>query len=396
MISNQAILELSELSSEAERLARGSASDRKRADVLLARCNNIRVTGISSDEARAKYTTALVQSLAPKKADDAEYRKKFDPYLAGRVGDEEMRDFLAGTQQISWTSGQTGGYFVPLTYDGIVRESMAQVEPVLSADVTSFTMTDGPFLQPEQISGYDLSTVSAELVAESVQQTAQPIPAVLGGVLRNNLIFKASFAASMEAEVDIPDFAAKITRAASVALARRIGTSVMTGRGGTDISGVVQALGAPSVTNGNSGKLTLADINNIFFSVNRWYRAAPKCGWLMTDGCYKFLRNAVDSQNRPLLNVERDSETLLGKPVYISPSLANLYSSIGLQGALIFGDLASIVIRCSRPQVQRHTELSEADVTRGEALFVGRSRADSAYFDPSGGLFPPLVLAAIN
>ena len=283
-----------------------------------------------------------------------------------------MRDFLAGTQQISWTSGQTGGYFVPFAYDDIVREAMAQVDPILSVDVTSFDMTSGPFLQPEQISGYDLSIVNAELLGESVQQTAQPIPAVLGGVLRNNLIFKASFAASMEAEVDIPDFAAKITRAASVALARRIGTSVLTGRGGNDISGVVQALGSPSVANANSGKLTLADINNIFFSVNRWYRAAPKCGWLMTDGAYKFLRNAVDSQNRPLLNVERDSETLLGKPVLICPSLANLYASIGIQGALIFGDLASIVIRCSRPAVQRHTELA-----RPTSLAVKHSTSDA-------------------
>ncbi|MFZ0820037.1 MAG: phage major capsid protein [Candidatus Acidiferrales bacterium] len=398
MLSNLCILEIGELSHEAEHLAGGTAADRKKADVLLQRITNLRQIGLSSGEIRGKYASALSESLTPKKAvQQAEYRAKFDEYISGVVSDEEFRDFLVGSQNLVYTQGATGGYFVPMDYDGVVREAMSQVDPVLDEDVTSFSMTDGPFLQPEQISGFDLSTISAQLIGESVQQNPQTIPTALGAVLRNNLIFKASFAASMEAEQDIPNFAQKITRAASVALARTIGQHVLTGRGGNaDITGIVQALGSPSVSNATSGKLTVTDINSFYFSVNRWYRAAPKAGWLITDGVLKYLRAAADNSGRPLLNVENDREILLGKPIYVSPSLATLYSSIGLTGALIFGDLAHIVIKCSRPAVQRSTQLSQADISRGEALFIGRARADASYFDPSSGVTPPLVLAAIS
>lgn len=397
-LSDKAILEISDLSFQAESLARGTASQRAQASAILARISTIRQIGISSDEIRAKYTCALTESLTSKKPiQNAEYRAKFDHYISGRVSDEEFRDFLAaGTQTISWTAGATGGFLVPTSYDEVLREAMAQTDPVLDETVTSFSMTDGPFLQPEQVSGYDLSTAEAQLIGESAQQNPQVIPPVLGSVLRNNLIFKASFAASIEAEADIPNFGAKITRAASVALARRIGQSVTSGRGGADIAGVVQMLGSPSINNQTSGKLTLTDFNNILFSINRWYRAAPKCGWLMNDAVYKYVRAANDNSGRPLLDVVDDREMLLGKPIYISPSLATSFTSLGVAGVIVFGDLGSIVVKCSRPMVQRHVELGQADVTRGECLFTGRARCDSAYFDPSSGVTPPLVLAAIS
>jgi HK97 family phage major capsid protein len=257
-------------------------------------------------------------------------------------------------------------------------------------------MTPGPTLQPEQISGYDLSTIQASIVGETSQQNPQTIPAVLGATLKNNIIFKASFTASWEAEEDIPSFGEKITRASSVALARKIGQSVLTGRGGTDIAGVVQALGSPTINNATQGKLVNTDLTAIFFSVDRFYRAAPKCGWLMNDGAYKLVRNAVDSQGRPLLSIEQDAEVLLGKPVYVSPSMGRVYSSIGLVGAIVFGDLSSIVIRASRPTIQRSIQQAQADITKGEALWIGRCRADASYFDPSSGTTPPLTLAAIS
>jgi HK97 family phage major capsid protein len=398
-LSNRAILEISDLSFRAEQLARGSATERKQADILVQRIASIKQVGLSSDEVRAKYADALHESVSPKhKSNDAEYRNLFDRYLAGRIGADavEFRDFFAGQQSISYTTGPQGGYTVPFAYDATVREGMAQVDEILSPDVTDFTMTDGPFLQPSQVSGYDLSTISAQLIGESVQQTAQVIPTVAGAVLRSNLIFRASIGASLEAEQDIPDFGAKIVRAASVALARTIGQHVLTGRGGsTDITGIAPAL-TSSYTNPTSGKITLADLNAIYFGVNRWYRASPKAGWLVSDGVYKLLRAATDSNGRPLLDVLDDQEMLLGKPVHLCPSLGATYFSLGLTGALIFGDLSHIVIRASRPTIQRTTQQGLTDVTKGESLYVARMRADATVFDPSNGNYPPLVLSTIN
>jgi HK97 family phage major capsid protein len=118
--------------------------------------------------------------------------------------------------------------------------------------------------------------------------------------------------------------------------------------------------------------------------------------WLMNDAVYKFVRSAVDNSGRPLLNVVDDQELLLGKPVYVSPSLATIYSSLGLTGAIIFGDLSSIVVRASRPTFQRSIEQSQVDITKGEALYIVRCRADAAFFDPSSGITPPLTLSLVN
>jgi HK97 family phage major capsid protein len=403
-ISKQAILEIAQLSTDAERLARGSSSERKQADILCQRISTIKLVGLSSLETRSLYADALVEEAnieSRGRRNDAEHRRAFDNYLAGRLTPEEMtavekRDFLSGTQTITWTQGASGGYSVPFFYNPTVFESMSQVDEVLDPDVTSFEMADTPYLLNTQLSGYDLSTVSGSLVGETVQQTGQATPPVLGSILQNNLVFKASFAASMEVEQDVPDFGSKIVRAASVALARVIGQHVVTGRGyPNDIDGIISSL-TSRYTNATSGKITLADIEAIYFGTDVFYRRSPKAGWLLSDGAYKMIRNAVDSQNRPLLSVVDDKEMLMGKPIHFCPSLANAYSSIGLQGALIFGALDHIVVKAGRLTIQRTTQQIGSDITKGECLFVARCRADAELFDPSSGSAPPLILATIN
>ena len=396
-LSKACLVELSELSSKAERLARGNSSERKQADALMQRIGTLRQIGLSTKEIKEQYSDALIADVDTRPADQ-EYRYRFDRYVAGRLIDQEMRDFLSGTQSIFYTSGPSGGYMVPMSYDSTLREAMAQVDPVLDEKVCSFTMTPTPSLQPQQISGYDLSSIAAQNISEGSQQTGQVIPSVAGAVLASNKIFRASFGASWEAEEDIPAFSAKIVRASGVALSRAIGRSVISGRGSqytSEIEGLVQLI-TPTQRNGTSGKLTLSDITSFYFAVNRFYRAAPKAGWLLSDGCYQLLRNATDNSGRPLIDVEGDTERLMGKPLFVSPSMATAYSSIGLTGALIFGDLSSIAIRASRPELRRSIENALVDITKGEALWTARCRADATYFDPSGGVTPPLVLATIN
>jgi len=116
----------------------------------------------------------------------------------------------------------------------------------------------------------------------------------------------------------------------------------------------------------------------------------------MNDGVYKLLRQATDNSGRPLIDSERDDERLLGKPVYISPSLATAFTSLGITGCTVFGDLGSVKVRLSRPQIRRSVEVGQADITRGEALYIARARADCVYFDPSAGAKPPAALFIVN
>jgi uncharacterized protein YoaH (UPF0181 family) len=113
-LSGQCILEISELSSKAERLVRGSTKDRQQSSVLLQRIANLRSAGISSDEAQARYATALHEEIVGANGfSQKRYDEAFVNYLKGR-GETELRDLLAGTQSILYTAGPQGGYTIPL------------------------------------------------------------------------------------------------------------------------------------------------------------------------------------------------------------------------------------------------------------------------------------------
>jgi HK97 family phage major capsid protein len=378
-------------------LARGTPRDIAKATELRKAYEAIQLRGTSTDEVRMLYAEGLLAETSPKskEAVESRYRVLFDKYVAGIIQESELRGFLAGTEPITYTQLAGGGGTIPFSYDPTVFEAFEQTDQVLSASITGFVMTPTPTLQPQQVSGYDLSTISASLVGEAVQQVAGAIPAIAGSTLKNDLIFKSTMAASIEALEDIPDFAGKVVKAGAVALARRIGISVLTGSGSGDILGVTKIL-PQSYSNATQGKLTLADFNSIYFSVDRWYRSQAKCGWLMPDAVYKYVRAAVDNNGRPLLNVEGDTETLLGKPIYISPSLARSYSSLGIAGVCLFGDLSHLIVRMSRPTFVLSYESAEVDITSGQAAYIFRARADATLFDPSSGVNPPIVMAIVS
>jgi hypothetical protein len=87
-------------------------------------------------------------------------------------------------------------------------------------------------------------------------------------------------------------------------------------------------------------------------------------------------------------------ETAEEKRQYLlSPSVTGVASGNGL---LIFGDLDHFFIRVSRPTLQRTLQNSINDITKGESLWVGRIRMDSALFDPSGGSAPPVTSITVT
>jgi HK97 family phage major capsid protein len=378
-----------ELSRQAEVLAKGGTSQRDQAKLLSQRIGVLKSLEESSDELRKRYTAGLSESLA-----GPSYRSVFDRYVAGQVEKIEKRDFAAGTQTIAFTEGIPGGYTVPVDYDDTLRIANAQADPILDPDVTSFTMNAGPFLQPRQLSGYDLSTAISTVVGETVFQAAGTVPQALGAVLRSDIAHRVTLASSFEAEDDIPAFSGKIVRAVGVMLGRGMSRSVMAGKGGADCTGVTATLSS-SGTNATPGKIVNTDITTWHQSIDRFYRASPKCAWMLSNSAYTTLRNAVDNSGRPLLNLEGGDEMMLmGHPVYISPSLENAYSSIG--NALLFGDLSHLVIRCGRPTLQRTVNQSVHGAEYGQCEYIARLRGDGAIFDPSGGTNPPIRLFLIQ
>jgi HK97 family phage major capsid protein len=118
----------------------------------------------------------------------------------------------------------------------------------------------------------------------------------------------------------------------------------------------------------------------------------------MNDAAYQMARKSVDASGNPLLKLIKDKETIMGKPVLVSPSLPQYNASLGTQAAgsfCVFGDLSHMYVRVSKTVVTRQWQLP-GYVENGMALYTGIMRADAKVFDPTSGNSVPLVSASLH
>jgi HK97 family phage major capsid protein len=347
-------------------------------------------------ESRQNYLYARIKALSANTC-DSDYRAQFfGDLFSGR----EVRStpLQAGAQSILSTAGPEGGYLVPQEYHDETIFGMAQFDPLLNKDIVTLIESPDGSLRPYTVPGWDLSTFSAVKVNENAQQVPNTVPPTVSGALLNGYKYMSSIPITLELEEDMYEATqALIGRAYQIAFARGIGSDLVLGSGTNAPAGVIA--GAENVyTLANSGKVTLDDIESIYFSVNRFHRYASKCAWLMNDSAYQLTRKAVDTAGNPLLKVIKDQETLMGKPVYVSPSLPEYNASLGEQAAgsyCVFGNLAQFYVRVSRLIINRAWQLP-GYVEYGKALYTGIMRADATVFDPTGGSVPPLVTASLH
>jgi HK97 family phage major capsid protein len=399
MLTPKCIVEIQELTDRAARLSRGDVNDRAESAALLSRAKTLRDCGESSDELRAKYATQTLTDAKTAAGNTSEdrYRQCFERYIL--TGDEralepqERRDLLAGSQSITYSAGAAGGYAVPWQYSSVLWKSLAQTDPLLDPEVCDFEIGTSFKLQPKQISGYDLSTITATEISETAQQTAGTFPAVSGAKLRS-FTYRLTLNASFEAETDVPGTLAKMAQAYGVGFARKLGQVAVNGNGISEGQGIAVAL-TPSYTTTYTQEIIEQDLNNIYFGLNRVYRGSPFCAWLMSDSVYERVRKAVDSANRPLLNMEHDEETILGKPVYITPSLGIAGGSPATDSTIIFGALDHFHARASAATMQRALNTPNT-IEFGRAMYIARIRFDCTYFDPSNGSAPPIISAVVQ
>jgi predicted phage gp36 major capsid-like protein len=180
-------------------------------------------------------------------------------------------------------------------------------------------------------------------------------------------------------------------QAFSVGIARGAGADLVNGNGTTAPQGLLTAAANSGVTTQASGVISATDVNDTYFSLNRAYRNSPKCAWVMSDTVYQMIRAAKDSNNRPLLNMHGDDETLMGKKILVSPSVPSAAGSKGL----IFGDLSQYVVRV----VKNSTEITRSIETPGYAemgiaLYTAWTRVDANLIAP--GSVTPVVYATLH
>jgi HK97 family phage major capsid protein len=347
------------------------------------------------DEARVSFLLAKISSLRTKDVADKSYSGQCKQWFRDfHNGVMEMRgtDLLAGTATPSYTQGSAGGFLVPQEFFHNVVLGMAQVDPLLDEDAVT-VIPGGDSLRPIPVPGWDLSSYAAALVSEGSQQNPQTVP-VTSGLNLKAYTFRATLDASFELEDDSFDtMLNQIQKAYSVAFARGIGSYLVTGTGSGQPQGVLTGATDSSVTIGSTGTPTIsaADIEKIYFAVNRIYRASDKCAWVMNDQSYQLVRKAADTNSRPLLDVVDDEERLFGKPVLVSPTMPFSANAKGI----VFGDLSHYIVRANSLRLRRSIQ-TPGYVEKGKALYTGLLRADAGVLDPTGGSTPPIVYATYH
>jgi HK97 family phage major capsid protein len=312
---------------------------------------------------------------------------------------ESRTDGQAGTQSIVYTQEAAGGALVPIEFADQLFVGMAQIDPLLNPDITTvITRTNN---RPYVIPSWDLTTIKALKKAEAAQNVRANRPAakndkIAGG---DHWTYIGQLAASFELEDDdFQPILEQLSLGLAVSLARGIGADLAVGDGTTGPQGVANATDS-GVTQTTINVLTDVDIDNVFYAVDPFYRNAPKCAWLVTDAVHKQIRKAKDSNNRPLINVVNGAEFLLGKPLYISPSLPAYNASLGTQTSgsfCVFGDLSRYVVTLTQPRLQRSLNNGTVGAEYGEALYTAVAQADAKIIDPTGGSKPPIVAARLH
>ena len=291
-----------------------------------------------------------------------------------------------GTQTLSFTEGNLGGYLVPQEFHDQVIYGLANYDPLLDPDVVTLIESNTAALRPYTIPSWDLSAYTAVKVGESSQQAGQTPPTV-AGVTLNGYKYKCSLPVTLELEEDMfQPLMTQMQNAFSIGLARGVGADLVNGNGTSAPAGLAAGATASGITTAAHGSLSLGDFTKIFFAVNRIFRQSPKCAFVMNDSTYLLARSAVDNAGRPLLSIENDEEKILGKRVLVSPSVGNV---------IYFGDMSRFCVRVSRLVAQRQIQLP-GYVEKGQALYTGWLRCDAQVVDPSAGSVPPIVSAALH
>ncbi len=355
-----------------------------------------RSEGGRPSEARLNFLLAKIKSLNAGAV--VPVNEQRDEFFRALFAGKETRAMQEGAQTLAYTQGAEGGYLVPQEFHDEVAFGMAQFDPLLDASVVTLIQSDTFALPPYTIPGWDLSTFAATKVAEGAKQVGA-VPPTVSGVTLNGYTYKASLPVTMELEQDsFQPMLKLITAAYAVGFARGIGADLVLGNGTTAPQGALVGAGASAYTTAAAGVLSLNDFEAVYFKVNRFHRNSPKCAWLMNDAAYQMARKSADASGNPLLKLIKDKETIMGKPVLVSPSLPQYNASLGTQAAgsfCVFGDLSHMYVRVSKTVVTRQWQLP-GYVENGMALYTGIMRADAKVFDPTSGNSVPLVSASLH
>lgn len=108
---------------------------------------------------------------------------------------------------------------------------------------------------------------------------------------------------------------------------------IAVGDGVSEPEGIFTAsgIGVATTENGNAGAPTVADYEELLFTVGKQYRKSPRCAWIGNDTTYSRARGiAVDSTDqRRVFGMDHESYMLFSRPFKINNNVANTDCAFG-------------------------------------------------------------------
>lgn len=353
----------------------------------------------------------------PAKSENMEILEKAAAGLRAVEHDAEKRDQFAGSQSITYTQGNVGGYFVPAGFVYDIEKATKFFAPLLDGSVIRILETATGQLLPyptsndtnnawtlvgegQQVS--DQGTTPNYATRGSVP-TGQP-----GNVLASHVNFNAYKGTTGLIRVSLEllqDSAFNIESFLTEAFATRLGRGyeyyLTNGSGSNAPTGILPAIAASGATPvvaagsslndgvvGNTGANSIGynDLINLIHSVDPSYRAGAK--FMFADTTLRFLRTLVDKFGRPLWVAgvkDGEPDTIAGYQYVINQCFPTIAASAT---TVAFGQWNKFIARKVRDlQILR---LDERFADFGEVAYVAFSRIDSNLLD--AGTHPLNVL----
>lgn len=276
------------------------------------------------------------------------------------------------------TSSTAGGYLIPTTLGNKIVTSVKLSGPMMDPDSFWQINTDSgntinfPTLDDTANTGVAIAEATAPSVG-SVTLGQKPI----GAFKYTPDVFKVSTELMNDAGFDVQSF---IGEAMGVRLGRILNTKLTLGGGSTEPTGIVSAVGTPSLATASANTLAFDDIISLEHQVDPAYRNRPKIAFMFHDSILQAVRKLKDSQGRYLWEPSQqvgEPATIHGYKYLLNQDMSNAVS-VGNVVAL-FGDMGSFLVRQSgNYSIRRLDELYAATDQIGFTLWT---RVDSNLMD---------------
>lgn len=310
------------------------------------------------------------------------FAEAFDRYL--RIDDvrelpredkQILREGFLRSDQLKGTT-TLGGYTVPTSFDGRLREHRVQAGAMRQTRVNVLQTGSGEDIQVPKTTSHG----TANWISEG--NPISPDNENFGQVTLKSYvvaeIIRVSVQLLQDTGVDLEGYLAK---ALGGNIGRAQNTAYVTGNGTGKPTGILQntSLG---FTAGGAAAIATDDLLELYYSVIPEYRRDGE--WVMADSTIKAVRKLKDSTGQyiwlPGLRAGED-DTLLGKRVFDDPDVPTIGTG---NKSVIFGDMSAYTIRDTGGFVLRR--LDERYAENLLVAFLAWTRTDGILVDQTGAV----------